>query len=63
MTNQKTPQDIEREGFIKMTAVALGANMAAATIHAGIQLDWKKIVPNAMAGANEFWKAIQEDRK
>ena len=58
----KSPEEIERDGFIRQTIVALGANMAAATIHSGIKLDWSKIVANSMEGAKEFWKVILEDR-
>lgn len=59
---ERTQEDIERDGFIKMTVVALGANMAAANIHSGRMLEWSKLVPQAMAGANEFWEAIKGDR-
>lgn len=58
----RTPEEIEEDGFIRMTIVALSANMAAATIHSQIQLDWGKVVPKAMEGTKELWKAIQEDR-
>ena len=58
----KSPEEIERDGFIRQTIVALGANMAAATIHTSVKLDWPKIVGNSMEGAKEFWKAILEDR-
>lgn len=59
----RTPEQIEEDGFIRMTVVALTANMAAATIHSQIQLNWKQIVPRAMEGTKELWKAIQEDRE
>jgi len=58
----RTPEQIEEDGFTRQTVVALAANMAAATIHSQIQLDWKKIVPRAMEGTKELWKAIQEER-
>lgn len=58
----KTQEDIELDGFIRQTLVALTANMAAATIHTGKMLEWNKLVPQAMAGAKECWKAIKEER-
>lgn len=57
-----TPQGIEREGFVKMTLVALAANMAAAYIHSGKLVDWDKIIHSANEGANKCWKTILEDR-
>jgi hypothetical protein len=58
----RTPEQIEEDGFIRQTLVALTANTAAATIHAQIRLDWKQIVPRAMEGTLECWKAIREYR-
>lgn len=58
----RTPEDIEREGFIRQTLVALTANMAAANIHQGRRYEWSQIVHHAMEGTKECWKAIQDDR-
>jgi hypothetical protein len=55
--------DIERDGFFKMTIVALSANMAAAKIHGGMRVDWKNIVHHAGEGANELWEAVLLDRE
>lgn len=59
----KTPEQIEREGFIRQTLVAISANMAAATIHSGMRLDWTQLVARALEGTLECWRVIQEDRK
>lgn len=58
----RTPEDIEKDGFVRQTCVAITANMAAATIHSGIRLDWKQIVPRAMEGTLACWDAIQDER-
>jgi hypothetical protein len=62
MNEETRAEDIERNGFIRQTVVAIAANMAAATIHSGVQLDWKKIVPRSMEGAKELWEAIKQER-
>lgn len=59
----KTPEEIERDGFVRQTLVALSANMAAATIHSGMRLDWKQLVARAMEGTKECWRVIKEDRE
>jgi hypothetical protein len=59
---QQSQSNIELDGFLRQTVVALSANMAAATIHSGKMLEWDKLVPNAMTGAKECWKAILEER-
>jgi hypothetical protein len=62
MTDNRTPEQIEEDGFVRQTLVALSANMAAATIHSGIRLDWKQLVGRAMDGTKECWRVIQEHR-
>jgi hypothetical protein len=59
----RTPEQIEEDGFTRQTIVALAANMAAARIHSQLGIDWHVIVPTAMQGTKELWKAIKEDRK
>ena len=60
---QRSSGDIEREGFIRQTLVALTANMAAANIHQGRRYEWSQIVHHAMEGTKELWKAIKEERE
>ena len=60
---QRTPTDIEREGFVRQTLVALTANMAAAYIHGGKMILWDQIVHQAMEGTHKCWIAIKEDRE
>lgn len=60
--SDQTALELERYGFMKTIVPAIAANMAAATIHSGMRLDWDQVVPRAMEGANACWKGIQEDR-
>jgi hypothetical protein len=62
MTDNRTPEQIEEDGFVRQTVVAITANMAAAHIHSQIMLDWDKVVPKAMEGTRRLWLAIQEYR-
>jgi hypothetical protein len=58
----RTPGDIEREGFVRQTLVALTANMAAAYVHSSKIVNWDQIVHQAMEGTQKCWIAILEDR-
>lgn len=59
---EEAKRDIERDGFVRQTLVALTANMAAANIHQGRRFEWAALVHHAMEGTKECWKAIKEDR-
>lgn len=62
MTDKKAI-DIEKDGFFKMTLVALTANMAAAHVHQAMALDWNRIVYHAMEGTKELWAALLKERE
>lgn len=58
----KTPEDLERDSFIKSTMVAIVANSQAAHIHSGIRFDAPREAAKAMLTTKEIWKAILDER-